>query len=161
MLAVPAIHVAGDPLWTPGVLAMGLVVGVFSSVLPYRLDIIALGRISPNIFGILQALAPAAAALAGWILLGELLGASDWVALAAVAVASAGATITSSARQHHRLGGSKPGDSAATDCSRARNPKPRAIYGRNLRFWAREAPAARERRGRPRTIHGGQTSTLA
>ena len=109
VLALPAIHVAGDPLWTPGVLAMGLVVGVFSSVLPYRLDIIALGRISPNIFGILQALAPAAAALAGWILLGELLGATDWVALVAVAVASAGATITSSARQHHRLGGSTPG----------------------------------------------------
>ncbi|WP_341728476.1 EamA family transporter [Brooklawnia sp.] len=98
VLAFPAIHAGGGPLWTPGVLIMGLVVGVFSSVLPYRLDLIALGGISPNIFSILQSLAPAAAAIAGWVLLGEVLGLTDWMALAAVAIASAGATIASSGR---------------------------------------------------------------
>ncbi len=97
-LAAPAVQTGGTALWTPGVLAMGLVVGLFSSVLPYRLDLIALGGISPNIFSILQSLAPAAAAVAGLALLGEVLGLTDWAALVAVGIASAGATLTSSRR---------------------------------------------------------------
>lgn len=99
-LAVPAISGGGAQLWTPAVLLLGLIVGVFSSVLPYTLDIIALGRISPAVFGILQSLAPAVAALAGLVLLGEILGLSDWAALLAVVIASAGATIGSTIRSH-------------------------------------------------------------
>ncbi len=94
VLAAPAIALGGANLWTPAVLLMGLLVGVLSSVLPYLLDITALGRLSPGLFGILQSLAPAAAAIAGWLLLGEILGITDWLALVAVVVASAGATVT-------------------------------------------------------------------
>lgn len=112
-LAAPGIHGGGSALWTPGVLAIGLCVGVFSSVLPYRLDIVALGRIAPNVFSILQSLAPAAAAIAGWLLLGEILGITDWIALASVAIASAGATITSTAREHRLLASSQHPGAAA------------------------------------------------
>ena len=99
-LAVPAITAGGDQLWTLGVLGMGLVVGVFSSVLPYTLDMVAFGRIAPALFAILQSLAPAVAALSGWLLLGEVLDLSDWLALLCVVAASAGATLAASARTH-------------------------------------------------------------
>lgn len=95
VLVVPAIVLGGTDLWTPHVLGTGLLVGVLSSVLPYRLDMVALGTLSAALFGILQSLAPAAAAVAGWLLLGELLGVGDWVALLAVVIASVGATWTS------------------------------------------------------------------
>lgn len=99
VLAVPAIIGGGAALWTPAVLGTGLIVGVLSSVLPYTLDMVALGRVSPALFSILQSLAPAAAALAGLILLGEVLGLTDWLALIAVVTASAGATWASQARE--------------------------------------------------------------
>lgn len=99
VLAAPAIANGGTNLWTPAVLGMGLVVGVLSSVLPYRLDMVAFGRVSPALFSILQSLAPAAAAIAAWILLGEILGLTDWIALFAVVVASAGATLSATGRR--------------------------------------------------------------
>lgn len=98
VLAGPAIAQGGATLWTPAVLGLGALVGILSSVLPYRLDMAAFGALPPALFSILQSLAPAAAALAGWLVLGEVLGLGDWVALAAVVIASAGATITSRKR---------------------------------------------------------------
>lgn len=103
-LAVPAVKGGGADLWTPAVLGMGLVVGVLSSVLPYRLDMAAFGGISPALFSILQSLAPAAAALAGWILLREVLGLTDWIALVAVVSASMGATWSTARRQRSGAG---------------------------------------------------------
>lgn len=99
VLAIPAIQAGGAALWTPRVLLIGLLVGVFSSVLPYTLDMVAFGRVSAALFSILQSLAPAVAAIAGWLLLVELLGITDWLALFAVVAASVGATLTASARQ--------------------------------------------------------------
>ena len=54
-------------------------------------------RLGP--FGILQSLAPAVAALAGWALLSEVLGVGDWIALACVVTASAGATLSANRRR--------------------------------------------------------------
>lgn len=110
MLAIPAITGAGSNLWTVKVLGMGLVVGVLSSVLPYTLDMVALGRVSPALFSILQSLAPAAAALAGLILLGEVLGLTDWLALFAVVTASAGATLAAQRRERRLADGTATGD---------------------------------------------------
>ena len=44
----------GAALWTPAVLGTGLIVGVLSSVLPYTLDLVALGRVSPALFSIVK-----------------------------------------------------------------------------------------------------------
>jgi inner membrane transporter RhtA len=52
----------------------------------------ALRRIRPGVFSILMSLEPAAAALAGIVVLQEFLTAFQWVAVAAVMVASVGAT---------------------------------------------------------------------
>ncbi len=95
-LALPAVAVSGDRLLDPGVLLVGALVALLSSVVPYSLEMAALRTIPPGVFGILMSLEPAAAALAGIVLLGELLGLLDWVAVACVVVASVGVTRSAS-----------------------------------------------------------------
>lgn len=92
LLAGPAIGSNGAALFQPGVLAVGLVVGVLSSVLPYSLELRALKLIPTRIFGILQALGPVAAALAGLLVLREVLGLAEWLAIASIVAASVGVT---------------------------------------------------------------------
>lgn len=92
VLAAPAIAEAGATLLRPEVLGIGVAVGLLSSVIPYSLELTALRRIPPRIFGILMSLEPAAAALAAMVLLGEFLPLTSWLAVACVIVASIGAT---------------------------------------------------------------------
>ncbi len=90
-LSVPAVLDAGSRLASPRVLLLGLAVGVLSSVIPYSLELTALRRIRPGTFAILMSLEPAAAALAAWVVLGETLSSSQWLAVACVVAASVGA----------------------------------------------------------------------
>lgn len=76
----------------PTVLLVGLVVGVMSSVVPYSFELAALRQLPTKVFGVLMSMEPAAAALAGLLLLGERLGALQWLAIACVVAASAGVT---------------------------------------------------------------------
>ncbi|PZE93375.1 DMT family transporter [Curtobacterium sp. MCBD17_008] len=69
-------------------------VAVLSSVLPYSLEMTALRRIPTRVFGVLQSLGPALAALAGLVVLREALSPVEVVALACVTAASAGVTLT-------------------------------------------------------------------
>src|SRR5919201_3257320 len=84
---------AGSNLLHPGLLAAGFAVALLSSVVPYSLEVEALRRIRPNVFGVLMSLEPAVAAIAGLILLSQSLSAVDVVAIALVVTASAGATL--------------------------------------------------------------------
>jgi inner membrane transporter RhtA len=95
VLAPPAIAEAGATLLEPRVLLLGLAVGLLSSVIPYSLELTALRRITPRVFGILMSLEPAVAALAAVLLLSEFLTPVQWVAVACVVAASVGATRTS------------------------------------------------------------------
>jgi inner membrane transporter RhtA len=81
----------GDALARPGLLAVGLVVAVLSSAIPYSLELEALRRLQKGTFGVLMSLEPAVAALVGLVLLGQGLSASEVVAIALVVAASAGA----------------------------------------------------------------------
>ena len=92
VLATPAVLEAGASLLSPQVLLLGLAVGLLSSVIPYSLELIALRRIPPRVFGVLMSLEPAVAALAALLLLAELLSPLQWVAMACVVVASVGST---------------------------------------------------------------------
>lgn len=92
VLAPAAIVEAGPVLLRPEVLALGLAVGLLSSVIPYSLELIALRRIPPGLFGILMSIEPAAAALAAVIVLHEWLTPVQLIALVCVVVASVGAT---------------------------------------------------------------------
>ncbi|GGN42530.1 membrane protein [Streptomyces kronopolitis] len=83
---------AGSGLLDPHVLWVAAVVAVVSSVLPYSLNLEALRRIPPRVFGVLTSLEPAAGALFGLLVLGQHLDRSRWLGIATVACASIAAT---------------------------------------------------------------------
>ena len=94
LLTPLALRPGGDDLLDPRLLLLGAAVGLLSSVIPYSCEMVALRSLRPAVFGILMSLEPAAAALAGILVLGELLTPLQWVAMACVVVASVGATRT-------------------------------------------------------------------
>ena len=63
-------------------------------MIPYSLESESLRRMPANVFGVLMSLEPAVAALAGFVVLGQHLGARDVVAIALVIAASIGVTRT-------------------------------------------------------------------
>jgi inner membrane transporter RhtA len=78
---------------SPVVLPVFLGVALLSSALPYALEMLALQRLSTRVFGVLSALGPAVAALAGFLILGETLGLREISALLFVSLASVGVTL--------------------------------------------------------------------
>ncbi len=92
LVAVPiGVADSGTALAQPWVLIAGLGVALLSSVIPYSLDLEALRKIPPRVFGILMSLEPAMAALIGLVVLQESLHWSQWTAVLCVVAASAGA----------------------------------------------------------------------
>jgi inner membrane transporter RhtA len=83
---------SGHGLHDARVVALGALVGLLSSVIPYSVEITALRTIRPSVFGILMSLEPAAAALAGIVVVHEFLSGLQWLAVACVVAASVGAT---------------------------------------------------------------------
>jgi inner membrane transporter RhtA len=88
----PGLVDGGESLLHPGLLAVGAVVALMSSVIPYSLEMEALRRIPANVFGVLMSLEPAIAALAGFLVLGQDLGGRELLAMALVVAASVGVT---------------------------------------------------------------------
>lgn len=96
-LVVPAALGLSDVrpiLSAPTALIGGLVIALFSSVVPYTVEIAALRRLRASTFGVLMSLEPAIAAIVGFLLLGQVLHAPEFAAIAMVAVASAGASLS-------------------------------------------------------------------
>ena len=93
MLAWPAVRHPGGDLASGRVLALGALVGVLSSAVPYTLELIAMGALRPGVMATIESLSPAVAALAAWLIVGELLTPLDWVAIAAVMIACGGASL--------------------------------------------------------------------
>ncbi len=93
LMVVPiGIADSATALLQPWVLLAGLGLALLSSVIPYSLDLEALRKVPPRVFGILMSLEPAMAALIGLVLLQESLRLSQWIAVLCVVIASAGAT---------------------------------------------------------------------
>jgi inner membrane transporter RhtA len=93
VIALPfGVGSAGTAMLDPVVLAAGFAVALMSSVVPYSLELEALRRMPPRVFGILMSMEPAVAAVAGLLLLGEHLKAAQWAAVCCVVIASIGAT---------------------------------------------------------------------
>lgn len=91
------VTAAGAGLLAPEVLALGLLVSLASSAIPYFLEMLALERLSSRIFGVVTSSAPAVAALVGFTMLGEQLALHQWAAVALIMFASAGCSLTSRA----------------------------------------------------------------
>jgi len=88
------IGAAGRTLLEPAVLGLGLAIAVLSSALPYTLELLALRRLPAATFAVLTSLAPALAALAGYLVLGQGLSLPQCAAIALVVTASVGAVRT-------------------------------------------------------------------
>lgn len=88
LVLVAPIGVWSVPRWSLGDLGKGLGIAVLSSVLPYSLELVALRRVSARAFGILLSLEPAAAALAGFVVLGQHLATGQLLGMGLVVVAS-------------------------------------------------------------------------
>ena len=92
VLPVGLWHAGGD-LFDLDLLPIALGVAVMSSALPYSLEMIALTRMPARTFSVLMSLEPAIAALCGLIFLGEKLLWGQWLAVAAIIIASTGGLV--------------------------------------------------------------------
>jgi inner membrane transporter RhtA len=79
----------GHPTW----LLTAALVALLSSIIPYGLELTALRRLPTRVFGILMSAEPAAAAIAGFVVLGQHLHPRQVVALLLVSTASVGVTV--------------------------------------------------------------------
>lgn len=79
---------AGSALWSPDALARGLGIALLSSAIPYSLELLALRHLTSGTFGVLLSLEPAAAALAGLLVLGQTLSLLQVLGMVLVVVAS-------------------------------------------------------------------------
>jgi len=92
LVVVPVgVAYAGSALLTPAALPFAFGVAILSSALPYSLEMYALTRLPPRTVGILVSIEPALGALLGLAFLDEHLDVFQWLAIAAVIVASIGA----------------------------------------------------------------------
>jgi inner membrane transporter RhtA len=96
-----AIAVDADAALQWQVLGLGVTVGVMSSVIPYSLELMSLRRLPPETFAILTCLSPVVAAVAGWLILGQHLAVTGYVAIVLVTVASIGAVRSARDRLGH------------------------------------------------------------
>ncbi|PSS52710.1 threonine/homoserine exporter RhtA [Pseudomonas sp. BBP2017] len=85
---------AGSALLNPALLPIALGVAILSTALPYSLEMVALTRMPARTFGTLMSIEPAFGALCGLLFLGEVLSASQWLAIGAIITASVGATLS-------------------------------------------------------------------
>jgi inner membrane transporter RhtA len=96
MVTIPVgVVAAGARLLNPAIWGLGLVVAILSSAIPYMLEMKALERLSSRLFGVISSSAPAVAALAGFVMLGERLTPLHWLAVLLMIGASAGCSLTS------------------------------------------------------------------
>jgi inner membrane transporter RhtA len=78
----------------PWMLLSGFALALLSSAIPFTLEMNALKKIPAKTFSILMSLEPAVAAISGLVFLHEYLSFYEWIAVALIIAASAGATLT-------------------------------------------------------------------
>lgn len=80
---------AGSGFLDTRVLLLGAAVALLSAIVPFSLEVTARRHVAPGLFGVLMSLSPAVAALSGFLVLGQHLGAAQVAGMAMVVVASA------------------------------------------------------------------------
>lgn len=90
---IGVVH-AGSALWDISLVPTAIAVAILSTALPYSLEMVALTRMPARTFGTLASIEPAFGALSGILFLGEHLSITQWLAISAIIMASAGATLT-------------------------------------------------------------------
>ena len=98
-VVVPYGGISQSAAFTWDIIPLGIAIAVLSSALPYTLEMITLRNMSPQGFSIMMSLEPAIAALAGLVILGELLSIWQWLAILLVIIASVGSSTSNSKKQ--------------------------------------------------------------
>ncbi|WP_294045818.1 EamA family transporter [Sphingomonas sp.] len=94
LVALPVgIAHAGTSILAWDAIALGIVVGIVSSAIPYSLEIVALKRLPANTFGTLLSAEPAVGSLVGMTLLGEMLSPMQWLAVGLIICSSIGTAL--------------------------------------------------------------------
>lgn len=96
-------------LANPTMVAVFVGIAVMTSAVPYALEFIALKTMPTRVFGVLSSLGPAVAALAGLVVLSQVLSVLQLVAIAAVIAASIGAVWGAAPRRGRAPAVSGPG----------------------------------------------------
>jgi len=73
---------------TAAALALAVACGLMSSITPYVADMFALRRVPTHIFGTFTSVNPVWAALAGWLLLHQVLHVNEWVGIGLIVVSN-------------------------------------------------------------------------
>lgn len=95
LLVLPFGFASGDLFkLTPFLCLAGLGVAVFSSALPFTLDLWTMKKIPPKTFSVLQSLQPVFGTLSGLLFLNENLTACQYLSIFCITTASIGATLT-------------------------------------------------------------------
>jgi inner membrane transporter RhtA len=97
-LTLPAFARSVSTLLDPRVLALGALVGVLSSAIPYSVELMAMERVPPAIFGVLLSLQPLSAGLIGLAVLGQRITPLELAGFCLVVAASLGVTFGAGAR---------------------------------------------------------------
>ncbi|TGT70789.1 EamA family transporter [bacterium M00.F.Ca.ET.159.01.1.1] len=99
MLALPfGFGAAQAHLADPHVMAGAAVVGLFSTALPFCLEMLVLARMPAKVYGMLVCLEPAGGALTGFLFLAEKLSLPQCAGIAAVIAAAFGAAVAARQR---------------------------------------------------------------
>lgn len=75
-------------------------VSLFSSMIPFLLDIVAMKRLAAHVFGMLLSASPAISAMAAWCILGEALNLYQILAIIMIMVACIGCSYASYREKH-------------------------------------------------------------
>lgn len=78
---------------TAAALGYSVAAGIGSSLIPYVADITALRRVPPRLFGVFMSVNPVLAALAGWVMLGQVLALHEWAGILLVVTTNAVAVL--------------------------------------------------------------------
>jgi inner membrane transporter RhtA len=93
VLVVPALLQSAPALTSTRFLALAAGVGVLSSAIPYSVELMAMERVPPTIFGVLLSLQPFMAALMGLMVLSQHISLLEGAGLVLVIIASMGVTL--------------------------------------------------------------------
>lgn len=149
LLAPAGIASAGTALLQPELLLAGAAVGLLASAVPYTLDLAALRRVTPRLFGLLSSTEPAVAALAGLLVLGEALGPRQTAAVTLVCVASVGATAGERRRRASRAQAQSLGLASRQLTPPPPSRTPRVHTQSPSQYQPRSRPQARPQPPRP------------